>query len=242
MSARTIVVTGVAGGIGRAIAEACLRDGYDVAGVDASATALDVLRAALPAGRFRSYVADVSKPAEVEAVFAHLADQNVVATDLVNNAGVYLARDLMAYTATDMQRVVAVNCLGAAYFSKAFARQLFLSEHLGSIVNIASVAGQDGGSDAIYGMTKAALIGLTKSCALNWAPRVRVNAVAPGIVNTTMGADVPEERRAHYRDAELIKEAIEPVDVAETVAFLLGDRARHYTGAVFDLNNGVYRR
>jgi 3-oxoacyl-[acyl-carrier protein] reductase len=77
---------------------------------------------------------------------------------------------------------------------------------------------------------------------MNFAPDIRVNAVAPGIVETNMIKTIPKWRVQEYRENELIKTPIFPEDVANTVAFLLSNESRNYTGSVFDLNNGCYLR
>jgi len=94
--------------------------------------------------------------------------------------------------------------------------------------------------DPVYSATKAGLVGLTKACAKVFAPRIRVNLVAPGIVETGMFATLPADVVAWYRNAELVKKPLVADDVANTIAFLLSDNARNYTGAVFDLNNGFH--
>jgi 3-oxoacyl-[acyl-carrier protein] reductase len=83
---------------------------------------------------------------------------------------------------------------------------------------------------------------LTKSNALNFSPYIRVNAVAPGVVETPMMSVIPKKRLKAYHKHELIDTPIQPEDVANTVVFLLSDAAKHYTGAVFDINNGCYLR
>jgi len=92
----------------------------------------------------------------------------------------------------------------------------------------------------VTGAGKAALVGLTKSCALKFSPHIRVNAVAPGIVETDLFANIPEEAIQRYRNAELVKKPLRPEDVANTVSFLLSEAGRNYSGTVFDLNNGFH--
>jgi len=86
------------------------------------------------------------------------------------------------------------------------------------------------------------LIGLTKSSALNYAPNIRVNAIAPAVVDTNMLKSIPAERLDQYRYNEKISKPLLPDNIADTVLFLLGSGGSHYTGTVFDLNNGVYFR
>lgn len=115
-------------------------------------------------------------------------------------------------------------------------------KHQGIIVNMSSVSGMEGSSDAIYGLSKAAILGFTKSCAMNFSPYIRVNAVAPTMVSTPMMDHIPDWRKEEYTNHQLIPEPLKAEDVAYTVLFLLSKRSRHYTGATFDINNGCYLR
>jgi 3-oxoacyl-[acyl-carrier protein] reductase len=94
----------------------------------------------------------------------------------------------------------------------------------------------------VYSATKAALVGFTKSCALTLSPYIRVNAVAPGIVETDLLANVPAAVIQRYRDAELVKEPLRPEDVASTVSFLMSEANRNYSVTVLDLNNGFHMK
>jgi 3-oxoacyl-[acyl-carrier protein] reductase len=239
--AKNVIVTGAASGIGLAVTQHCLGAGYRVAACDIDRDGLERLRHGPSDQRLAVYQVDVGDYTQVESLFNQMAD-GPDPTDLVNNAGIYLGKSVLQYSVEEMSQVFQTNCMGPLYLSRKFAQLLLAKHRTGSIVNISSVSGQDGSSDAVYGMAKAAVIGLTRSCALNFAPHIRVNAVAPGLVSTDMLAAIPEARIKEYRNSELIKEPILPEDVAATVGFLLSDQSKHYTGAIFDLNNGQYRR
>jgi len=237
----TVIVTGAAHGIGAAVVARCLRDGMRVLALDSDAKGLDDLRQNHhdAAAVLEVHTVDVAEYDQVAKVFSLVSPSELGLTHLVNNAGVYLAKRLAHYTAVEMSRVFAVNILGAAFCSQLFANRL-LPRH-GTIVNVSSVAGRAGSEDAIYGSSKAALLGLTISCAKDFAPYIRVNAVAPGLVTTTMLKQVPEHVVTEYRGLELLRSPIEPDDVAATVAFLMSSQSLHYTGSIFDINNGVSR-
>ena len=250
MSTRTVLVTGAAQGIGKAIVVSCLQDGWKVLGCDRDGDALQHLLSEVtkPGPEFQQqaelsiYTVDISDYHQVATMFSTFDRRGEFPTHLVNNAGIYLGKSLLEYLPEEIHRVIAVNCLGAVYCSQIFAQGLHAREQRGVIVNMSSVSGQEGSSDAIYGMSKAAIIGLTQSCALSFAPDIRVNAVAPTLVTTNLLKHVPPGRIEDYRSSKLLKEPILPEDVADTVSFLLSERSKHYTGAVFDLNNGQYRR
>ena len=107
----------------------------------------------------------------------------------------YLGKNLLDYEEKEIDFVMDTNIKGYIYFSKYFGELLMEKETEGAIINISSVSGMEGSSDAIYGMSKAAILGLTKSCAMNFSPYIRVNAVAPTMVNTDMMKNIPEWRK-----------------------------------------------
>lgn len=238
----TIIVTGAASGIGAAITLRCLQEGASVVGCDRDLGGLNTLQADVQNEKLSTFPVDVSSYDEVEDVFSRIVRDFPATTRLVNNAGIYYAQSILDYTVEQIDAVLSVNIKGAIYWSQLFGRYLAGHDSSAAIVNISSVSGHEGSSDAIYGLSKAALLGLTKSCALNFAPNIRVNAVAPGLVETPMLKAVPQWRVKQYREHELLTHPIRPEDVADTVAFLLSDESRHYTGAIFDLNNGCYLR
>lgn len=242
MQKKTILITGAANGIGQVLTKRCLDEGYRVVGCDIDKKGLESLKAMSETDALSIFYVDVSNHEQVTFLFDDLKKHGLQPTCLVNNAGIYLGRNLLDYSLEEIQRVINVNCIGAIFFSQLFAKSIFFNQINGIIVNISSVAGEEGSSDAVYGLSKAALLGLTKSCAMNFAPFIRVNAIAPGLVTTDLIKQVPPARMEEYRLIELLKEPILPDDVADTLIFLISDKSRHYTGAIFDLNNGCYRR
>lgn len=239
---KTVIVTGAAAGIGRAITGSCLAEGATVIALDRDQEALGSLGEEFHSGRLHPHVADVTDLSSLRSLFHGLDGDFPGINALVNNAGIYLGISLLDYREDQIDDVISVNIKGALYCSLLFGKLITGRGGKGAIVNISSVAGQEASSDAVYGLTKAALLGLTRSCAMNFAPGIRVNAVAPTVVETAMTSVIPEDRLKHYREQELIKDPVLPEDVARTVVFLLSDAGRHYTGAVFDLNNGCYLR
>lgn len=232
------IITGAANGIGKAIAVKLYSEKNTVLACDIDETGLQELNNNYPG--MHTFCLDITNHAAVVSFFNESLAQN--ANWLVNNAGVYPGRNIFNYTPEEIVQLVQVNNIGAVYCTQQFAKPLLERKQNGAIVNISSVSGEHGSSDAIYGMTKAALLGLTKSTAINCAPFIRVNAVAPGLVATHTLDRIPKERYNELRRNELLPHPIQPEDVAETVYFLLSDKARNITGAVLDVNNGQYLR
>jgi 3-oxoacyl-[acyl-carrier protein] reductase len=237
---RSVVVTGAARGIGKAIAAQSILDGFHVYACDKNATELEKLKDEQGA-KLTTTVLDVTDHKAVSAFFSQFKNIDQRPAYLVNNAGVYPAKSILDYSLAEIDTVLAVNVKGAIYLTQLFSKPMVDAKKSAVIVNIASVA-QFGGSDAVYGASKGAIAGLTRCTAFSLAPYIRVNAVAPGLVLTDMLKDVPPNIVELYRKNELVKEPIRPEDVAQTVSFLLSDKSKNYSGAMFDLNNGVYRR
>lgn len=234
---KDICVTGAGQGLGKAIANRLIDDGYRVVAVDVQAERLKEL-----ADKFGDHIKvvalDVSDYSAAEKAIRGLDSSSLYG--LVNNAGIYFGKSILDYSMEEISRVLDINLKGAAYCSKFFGECLLKRQISGSIVNISS-SSIYGGSDPIYSASKAGLIGLTKSCALRFSPYVRVNAVAPSIVvDTDLAKNIPQEVLDIYKERELVKTPLAPQDVANTVSFLMSDAGRSYTGAVFDLNNGYH--
>lgn len=239
---KSIIITGAASGIGKAMVLKCLEYEALVFAVDINESKLKNLKKEVSSQNLKIIKADVSKASQIKKVFTFLNKNRYEANCLINNAGIYNGKSILDYSESEVNKVIDINIKSAVYFSKLFAEHIILKNKKGIIINMTSVSGQDGSSDAIYGLSKSALIGLTKSNAINFSPYIRVNAIAPGIVNTQMQKNIPKERLKNYRKSELIKEPIEPTDIANTAIFLLSELSRNYTGSVFDVNNGCYLR
>ncbi|CCH17945.1 SDR family NAD(P)-dependent oxidoreductase [Micromonospora lupini] len=232
-SAPLAVVTGAAGGIGRAVTAALTASGHRVLGVDVD-----------PAGdpeAYASLVADVAVPEQVEQLFAGIRERYGLPTVLVNNAGIYHARAFLDYDPKTYAQVFDVN-VGAAFFcTQAFARALISAGRPGTVVNVASISGQSGSPDAAYGASKGACIALTHSLGRALAEhRIRVNAVAPGLVDTPMAARIPARRRDDYRARIPVGRFGTPAEVAAAVAWLADPASSYVTATVVDVNGGLH--
>jgi len=233
-----VLVTGGASGIGAATAARFLEEGARVCVLDRDAAGCARIERELPglAGALR---ADVSKQAEVQSAFREaLARMNAVDV-VINNAGISIRHGFLEITPAEWDQVMAVNLTGVFFVAQTAARHMY-ERGSGVILQTASTNGMAGHPwYADYNATKAGVISLTKTMALELAPRVRVNAVAPGYVLTPM-------QRAEYTDAMLeevnrkipLRRHAKPEEIAGLFAFLASDDAQYITGQVLVMDGG----
>ena len=238
------LVTGGSRGIGRAVALALAADGFDIFFTYRSnhEEAGKVVSEIASSGRVaRAFCVDSSDSAQVSRFFEDEIRGKVFLSVLVNNAG--LARDslIMRMKDEDFLSVMETNLHGAFYFLRE-ASKIMTRQRSGSIINSSSVVGLMGNpGQANYSAAKAGIIGLTKSAARELAGRsVRVNAVAPGFIETDMTAGLPEEVRERYASSIPLKRFGTPRDVADAVSFLASPRSAYITGQVISVNGGLY--
>ena len=242
LDGRVALVTGGARGIGRAIALRLANDGAKVAIVDlmdsGAETASEIEKAT---GRQTAFVkADISQESEAKAAVA-AAEQALGPIDiLVNNAGITRDNIALMMPEQDWDAVLTVNLKGAFLMSKAVLRGM-IKRRSGSIVSISSVVARRGNAGQVnYSAAKAGLIGLTKSLAREVASRnVRVNAVAPGYIETEMTAALDDKSRQALISQIPLGRIGTPEAVADSVAFLAGDRASFITGAGIAVDGGL---
>ena len=240
LSEHNALVTGAASGIGRAVAERLAVAGARVLLADLDGDRAEEAAAALRAagGRARATRGDVAEPADVDAFF-RAAEQDGPVTLLVNNAGHVHQSPFEALEIEAFDRMIAVHLRGTFLCCRR-AVPAMLEAGEGVIVNVASQLGQIGGTEvAHYAAAKAGIIGLTKSLARELSRRgVRVNAVAPGPIDTELVRGLsPEWRRSKLAELPLGRFGA-PGDVAETVAFLASPQAAIYVGQTLGPNSG----
>ena len=238
---RVALVTGAGSGIGRAIAEKLAKDGEQVAVNDLNSETADevVIRIKESGGRAAAAPGDVSDAEAVEQIMAAVREAYGSPEILVNNAGFLQQKRFVDLTVEDFDRMIAVHLRGTFLCTRAVLPEM-LSRGSGIVVNVASQLGQIGGIELChYSAAKAGIIGLTKSLAREVSAQgVRVNAVAPGPINTELILGLSEEwQRAKAAELPLGRFG-EPAEVAETVAFLVSDGATLYVGQTLGPNPG----
>ena len=193
--------------------------------------------ASLPEGRVLAVAADVRDAAQVESLMTTAKDRFGGIDILVNNAGILKDRTLRKMTLDDWHAVVETNLTGVFHSCKYGAEIL---RDGGRIVNIASVAGLVGfPGQTNYAAAKAGVIGITRVLAKELARRgVSVNAVAPGVVETQMMADIKEEMRAEYIKQIPVGRFAKPADIANAVLFLASEESGYISGQVLPVTGG----
>lgn len=235
------LVTGAGSGIGAAIAGRLAQDGHRVAVNDLHIDAAEKVAADIrnAGGEARSYAADVSDEAAGEAMMQSVRAEMGAPEILVNNAGFAHQAPFPEIEPADFDRIFAVHVRGTYLMTRACLPAMLAAGH-GHIVNIASQLGQIGGVElSHYAGAKAAIIGITKSLAREVSARgVRVNAVAPGPVNTPLVAALSEEWKAAKRAELPLGRFGEPAEIGGVVSFLCSDDAALFVGQTLGPNSG----
>jgi NAD(P)-dependent dehydrogenase (short-subunit alcohol dehydrogenase family) len=246
LDGKVALITGAARGIGRGTALLFAREGARVAVADLSAdgvreTAELIVKAG---GKATAIVVDVSKPADVAAMMTAMLDAYGRLDCAFNNAGINgsLAGVRGKLTADwpgeAFDRLIQVNLKGTWLCMRAELQQM-VEQGSGSIVNTASLAGLTGFvSTAAYAASKHGVVGLTKTAAIEYAPKIRVNCVCPGWINTDMTAQIIAQRGPELLARVPFREVGKPEDVAEMVCWLSSDRARYVAGGAFTVDGG----
>ena len=234
---KTALVTGAARGIGLATARRLLNAGWQVAMLDRDEPALRAVARDLDG--VSAIVADVSDPDQVARLPERIAVDFERLDGLVNNAGVADFGPIQEATFENWRTVMSVNLDGPFLMVQAFTGML--AQAKGSVVNITSISGQRASTLRVaYGTSKAGLAHLTQQQAVELSEMgIRVNAVAPGPVNTAMAEKVHTPAiRAAYRDAIPLARYGKEAEIAASVAFLLSDEASYVTGHILATDGG----
>ncbi len=241
LNGQVVVITGGAGGIGRAIAWLFARLGAHVAVAGRDCGKLDALVAQL-AGRglkASAHPIDIREPDAVNALFDEVWVAHGRLDGLVNSAGGQFPQAAIDFSVKGWNAVINTNLNGTWYMMQAAAQRWRDHKHAGSIVNIVVVT-----THGLYGIAhsiaaRSGVIGLSRAVAVEWAPlNIRVNCVAPGVIETEGWNVYSSEARAAYPRSNPMMRAGSPWDVAEATVFLAGPSAKFVTGETLTVDGG----
>jgi len=241
---KTALITGGSRGIGREIALRLAKEGYQifltyVSKPELAQKVVNLIES--QGGKARSFLLDTGKWEDVVSFFQEEINKKVNLEVLVNNAGITRDGLILRLKKEQWEQVLQVNLTGA-FVCLQQAAKIMVKQRYGRIINITSVVGQSGNAgQSNYAASKAGLIGLTKSAALELASRnITVNAVAPGFIETDMTKKLPQEIKEAYLQKIPLARFGSSLDIAEVVAFLASPKAGYITGQVIGVNGGMY--
>lgn len=192
-------------------------------------------------GKAAMFAGDVSKEDDVKAMFDEITDTFGAPDILINNAGITRDTLIMRMKTEDWEKVLDVN-LKSAFICSKYAFKGMMKKKYGKIINVASIVGFSGNAgQANYVASKAGLVGLTKTAAIEFAARgVRVNAVAPGFIKTAMTDALPDEVKQAMMNKIPLAEFGQPEDISNAVVFLASAESDYITGQTIHINGGMY--
>lgn len=242
MNSKVVIVTGASRGIGASIAKILAKEGYLVIGsFIASEEKASLLKEEVEkeGGKFFPLKADVRKSEDCKKIVSYASSLGQV-YGLVNNAGINMDSLLIRMRDEAWEEVIETNLNGAFYMTK-YASKEMMKNREGAIVNLTSVVGLYGNAgQANYAASKAGLIGFTKTAAKelgNW--NIRVNAVAPGFIETDMTARLSEEVKQKAVEHIALKRFGKPEEVAEVVAFLISPKSSYISGEIIEVSGCI---
>jgi len=244
LEGKTALITGANRGIGKAIAIRFAEHGANIAFSDIAYND-DSKELEKELGNLgvkgKGYASDASSLSGSEDLIAHVLEDFQSIQVLVNNAGITRDTLLLRMTEADWDAVIHVNLKSVFNLTKAIQKH-FLSQRQGSIINMSSVVGLSGNAgQSNYAASKAGIIGFTKSVAKELGSRsIRVNAIAPGFIETEMTARIPEDYRKAWVEKIPLKRPGLPSDVANVSVFLASDLSAYVTGQVISVCGGMH--
>jgi 3-oxoacyl-[acyl-carrier protein] reductase len=243
LEGKSMLITGASKGIGKAIALIAAQNGADLVLLARNKILLDELEKEIK-GKYPvqvySYCCDVTREEDIKHVFQQLNTLNIQIDCVVNNAGVMKDAMLQVVKPELMREIYDTNVFAVMQISQ-LAMKSMLRKRKGSIINLTSIIGTNGNSgQVVYGSSKSAVIGITKSLAKELAPfNIRVNAVAPGFIDTDMTRNMDARFREKNMNSIGMKRIGQPDDVAKVILFLASDLSDYVTGQVIGVDGGM---
>ena len=229
--AKVAVITGANGKIGQATCRRLAQSGHTVVGIDIGAEG---------AGNWPHYQCDLADLKQMADVFARIEAEHGLIRVLFNNAAIYNSgTDALTLDPEKFDATMDVNVRAPFFATQWVAKRLIDKGEKGAVVSVASRAGQNGSTVVDYGASKAAVINMTKSLGKALGPHgIRVNAIAPGLIDTAMGARVPETHKVNHAATSALRRVGQPEEIASVVNFLVSDDSSFITCATIDVNGG----
>ncbi len=240
MDKQLALVTGASRGIGKAIAEQLVSDGFFVVGTATSENGALAISEYLGKNG-KGYCLDVSDPDVIDTVLKDITKTFSAPVVLVNNAGITRDNLLMRMKDEDWDAIINTNLSSIFRMSKAVLRGMMKAK-FGRIINISSVVGSTGNAgQANYSASKAGMVGFAKSMAKEVGSRnITVNTVSPGFIDTDMTKDLPDDHKEALLASIAMGRLGDPQEIAHAVSFLASDGASYITGENLHVNGGMY--
>jgi len=240
MDKKIAIVTGASRGIGRAIAEQLVADGFFVIGTATSDNGAAAISAYLGENG-KGYKLNVADAPDIENFIKATGDEHGTPAVLVNNAGITRDNLLMRMKDEEWDDIINTNLTSIFRMSKAVLRSMMKARY-GRIINISSVVGATGNAgQANYAAAKAGMVGFAKSMAKEVGSRgITVNTVAPGFIDTDMTKELSDDIKTALLSSIALGRLGQPEEIAHAVSFLASEQASYITGETLHVNGGMY--
>ena len=240
MDKKTVLITGASGGIGGAIAKEFAMRGYNIIYHYNSTYNESQLQELMKITNILPVKADFTKPIEIATLVQTSLETFGKIDVLINNAGISRVCPIVDEDYEGLKRVININLTAPSYLTSLISKNMCKNQS-GNIIFVSSIWGVHGGAvESIYSATKAGLIGLTKALANELAPNgIRVNAVAPGLIDTKMNNDLSDTEKQDFINGIALEKIGKPEEVAKAVYFLASEDSSYVNGEVLNIDGGI---